>query len=623
LALFRRGQQVVEFTGADLPAMVHWLEDPRVLIGFNNARFDNVLLKRIIQNPAVTTLELCELAQAVIDYKQLEKENPSREQVSQLTYKIAAPWVTIDLATHLAKGELDSFAGLKTYAQRLRWDDIEDLPYQPGCPLGSDEKKRHVRDYCRKDLGITETLLGRCLPLIELRARLEMDYGIDLMASSEARIAEQVMLKLYCDATGRDPRDVRRLEKPQYPDGIAVADLLPPDRFTTDGMRAFRARLAAMTVTASGKLREGDKEIASVSLEHGGRKYAVALGGLHSSDKREVYRTEPGIRLLDFDVASYYPSILGNAELHPAHLGPEWTASLAGLIAKRLAAKRTGDKRTSDSLKIVINATFGKTGDRYSWMYDPRVKFAVTIGGQMHLLRLIEAMTLAGGEVISANTDGLTLRVADAVEQAVQDAADAWQQSTCFALERTEYRCYARRDVNSYVAIGVDGKVKTKGAFSDNWQDLGRKHDAHIVAKAVIAWYRDGTLVEDTIRNCDNLHEFARTYRRSHLRAKVTWRGAEMQKNVRWYVSTNGSPIEAHAPDGRKAVLADGGMAMVCNRIASTAVPTDLDREHYIACARKIIEPPRPKPKSRGCSGGLPIRRPPLSERHAVDREIQ
>jgi len=599
LAVFTNGHETVEFDDSQLNDLRQFVTDPdKVLVGFNSYRFDDVLLKFILTDPQADARRICNRVEAIINYKQLLADNPKRKAIKELTYKTAIRWHrSIDLAQHLAKGETDSFAGLKVYATRLRMPDIVGLPYRPGVPLGDEAKKQTVREYCRTDLKVTLGLLERGLKLIEMRVKLENDYGVNVLCASEARIAEDVMAKLFGDATGAAPFDLRQIAKPSYPSGIPMAELLPVVKFQTPELQAFHDLLKGLVVTAAGDIRIGDELEKRLEIEFGGHTYTFALGGLHSVDKRAVYHGDADHKLIDLDVASYYPSILVKRNLYPAHLSPAWSQALGRLMHQRLEAKRAGDKATADSLKIVINATFGKCGDRFSWMYDPRTKYLVTVGGQMQILALIEAVTLAGAEVVSANTDGITVRCPVAAEPALLAATRQWEMTTGFELERADYRLYARRDVNNYVAVTLAGKVKTKGAFSDNWQDLGRKHDANIIAKAVINFYRDGIPVEQTVNQCQDLYEFLRTYRRSHLRSKITWRGAEIQDYVRWYVSVAGDPLEVHSLDGRKSTLADGGKAMICNRITDTTVPADLDRQHYIAEAHAIIDPPRAKSK--------------------------
>ena len=80
------------------------------------------------------------------------------------------------------------------------------------------------------------------------------------------------------------------------------------------------------------------------------------------------------------------------------------------IYTERLAAKASGDKTTSETLKISLNGTFGKLASRYSVLYSPDLMLAVTLTGQLTLLMLIERLEKLGVETLSANTDGIAVR---------------------------------------------------------------------------------------------------------------------------------------------------------------------------------------------------------------------
>jgi len=59
-------------------------------------------------------------------------------------------------------------------------------------------------------------------------------------------------------------------------------------------------------------------------------------------------------------------------------------------------------KKTANTLKTLLNGSFGKLGSRYSIFYAPTEMLQVTITGQLALLMLIEMMELCGIPVVSA-----------------------------------------------------------------------------------------------------------------------------------------------------------------------------------------------------------------------------
>src|SRR3546814_8343689 len=60
-------------------------------------------------------------------------------------------------------------------------------------------------------------------------------------------------------------------------------------------------------------------------------------------------------------------------------------------------------------------------------------------------------------------SDGLTVRVPRRLEWLINDACAWWQTVTGLALEEARYSMMHIRDVNNYVAVGENGKIKTKG----------------------------------------------------------------------------------------------------------------------------------------------------------------
>ena len=50
--------------------------------------------------------------------------------------------------------------------------------------------------------------------------------------------------------------------------------------------------------------------------------------------------------------------------------------------------RRQGDKATANALKLVVNSTFGASGDKYNDLYDPLMFRSVCMYGQLYLVEL-------------------------------------------------------------------------------------------------------------------------------------------------------------------------------------------------------------------------------------------
>jgi DNA polymerase elongation subunit (family B) len=61
-----------------------------------------------------------------------------------------------------------------------------------------------------------------------------------------------------------------------------------------------------------------------------------------------------------------------------------------------MQAKRSGDKATSDALKLVLNACFGAFNYPYSLLYSPQAFLTITVSGQLCLLALADRIQRLG-----------------------------------------------------------------------------------------------------------------------------------------------------------------------------------------------------------------------------------
>ena len=100
-----------------------------------------------------------------------------------------------------------------------------------------------------------------------------------------------------------------------------------------------------------------------------------------------------------------------------------------------------------------------------SWLYDRLVTMFTTITGELSLMMLIEKYELSGIHVISANTDGVTVKIKKTHIDKMHEINKWWCETTRYELERTDYSKIIFSTVNDYLAIKTDGKLKFKGDF--------------------------------------------------------------------------------------------------------------------------------------------------------------
>jgi hypothetical protein len=388
---------------------------------------------------------------------------------------------------------------LKAYAAKMHSKRLQDMPIEPHAIIGLAERHA-LREYCwLGDLPATRDLFNTFPAQLELRREMSREYGIDLRSKSDAQIAEAVMKALL-------PFKVQR-------PGVAYGSKFfyrPPEWLT------FRS-LDVLALLARCPFTIGDtgSPVMSAELENtiiriGSGAYQMGSGGLHSTESCVTHVASDQYVISDHDVASYYPSLIIRTGIFPQQIGPIFLQIYEDWFTRRITAKHAGNKKTANSLKTLLNGTFGKLGSPWSIFYAPSEMIQVTITGQLALLMLIERLHAVGIEVLQANTDGIVLKTHRA-QLAVRDAViKLWERQTGLVTEEAKYRLLASRDVNSYVAIKEDGEAKCKGAYAapepgpSGWPNP----TGQVSVDAAVAYLRDATPVAETVRACRDVRQF-------------------------------------------------------------------------------------------------------------------
>lgn len=505
---------------------------------------------------------------------------------------------------------------LKLYAGRLHSRRMQELPFDPNQRL-SDEQIVVVRGYHGNDLDVTCDFYWELKPQIELRAKMSERYGIDLRSKSDAQVAEAVI------RTQIERRKGERVYRPDIVAGVfhytAPSYIRFADRKLQELLRAIQA--AHFIVLPDGSVRAPDVlEGAKVNIGDG--VYRIGLGGLHSSEKRAVHLSDEEYVLIDRDVTSYYPNIILGSRLQPKHLGPVFLGVYKEIYQERVAAQSAGDKDAVETLKIVLNGSFGKFGSSFSVLYSPNLMIQTTITGQLAALMLIEHAEWAGFRVVSANTDGFVTRVPRARIREFEAIVKEWETRTGLPTKESEYAALYARDVNNYIAFKPNGEVKGKGVFAPAGPGLpgaaGMKKnpDGVIVIEAIIAYLRDGIPVERTIKGCTDIRKFVSIRR---VKGGAQKDGKRLGKAVRWYRGVCETGEIRYCDSGNKVPDSDG--AIPCMDLPDE-FPLDVDYDAYIHDAYATLEELGlgvADPTYTGRSGVILARLPDQSTWHFVE----
>ena len=534
-------------------------------LGFNSSGYDLYMIAAALDG--WSTQKIKRLSDAIITSK-----TPHWQVTRAYDLNYPPAWDHVDIIN-----VLPGQASLKIYGARIGMPKLQELPIDPSASIDAAGRDT-LRRYCANDLRVTEALAKTLAPQLELRRAMGEQYGLDLRSKSDAQIAEAV-LKTEVEKTGP------RLHPIQMDDGETVRYRDPGIvEFTDLTMRQTCMKILnhPFELADNGSIRMPDW-LKDTKIHLGQGVYQMGVGGLHSTEKGQTVIATSHEVLCDFDVASYYPNIILQQRSEPSNMADRFLPVYQKVVDTRIAAKRTGDKVTADSLKIVVNASFGKFGSKYSVLYAPDLLIQTTITGQLCLLMLIERLESVGVRVVSANTDGVVTLFNKALDNDVDQVVFDWMLDTSFELERNDYRSIHSRDVNNYIAVKHDGSTKAKGVFAD--PGLSKNPVFVIVNEAIASELSGGPSASQVIQECKDLHKFVMVRRVS---AGAVWRGEALGKTVRFYYSDQ---VEAHeqiewATNGNKVPVSDGARPVMD---IPDVFPADVDKERYVRMAKDAM----------------------------------
>ena len=458
-----------------------YLSQPDIIFcGFNNKHYDNHILK------AMACGADPELVKQINDFIIVE-DRPGWEHWFLRKNKF---WFdSFDLMDDTQVGtslkHIEAHLGLNIEETEVDFDI--DRPLTP-------EEIASTIHYCKYDVAMTAKLLT--LRKGYLEAKLDVGRAIGLTDQKSL-----YMTNARLTAAALEAEYVQRYDEREYsyPDNLDQA-LIPPE------VLAFFDRMHDTRIP--------DKDLFSskLLLPVDGADAVIAFGGIHHAQPNYT-EVSAGTRVIrNFDVASLYPSLMVYCGYTSRNIPS--SKIFEDFYHKRLQAKKSGDKKTANTLKLILNTTYGASLAKTNPLYDPLMGRSVCITGQLYVLELAmrylqECKTL---RIIQLNTDGLMISLEADELPIVYRLNDEWQKSKHLELEEDKIATICQKDVNNYVMVFENGKVKTKGAYvTYGMAPAGAfkiNNDHTIVKKAVIEYFVNGTPVEDTIYRCTDIHEF-------------------------------------------------------------------------------------------------------------------
>ena len=546
-------------------AKLKWMITRFRFIGFNSIVYDIVLTA---------------LALNGFDNQILKEVSDSIIQNGLRPYEIYKSYKTKKLEVdHIDLIQVSPLsASLKIYGGRLHAKRMQDLPFDPETVL-NDDQIAITRWYCLNDLDNTEMLYNALEEELALRSKMSIEYRSNLMSKSDAQVAEAVIahgLKQFHSGYLRAPAvDLNCVYRYSCPDFIQYQTPLMNWALGVVTDTPFVA-------TISGKIGT-PPQIKKLKLTLGKTEYQMGIGGLHSCEEIAAHVSDSEFILKEYDVTSYYPRIILNQKLYPKHLGSEFLGIYQSIVERRLEAKRTGNKVVADSLKITINGSFGKFGNKYSILYSPSLVIQVTMTGQLSLLMLIESIELIGISVVSANTDGIVVKCPRNREHELEPIIKDWQRRTDFQLEEEIYDALYSKSVNNYIAIKKE-KSGTKNKGEYNHPGLQVNPTSEICITAIEDYLLRGIDIDYTILSCPDITQFV-TVRT--VNGGAVKDGNYLGKAIRWYYAKDETGVIVYAKSGNKVPRSMGAKPLMD---MPEVFPNDIDYNWYITETKKMME---------------------------------
>jgi len=625
-------QFVIHESRNDIKSFILHLNSIKGHIGFNNINFDGQVIQWFIENNIRWINESGSLiANNIYHYAQKAIENSNNGGWGDYPeWKMTIPQLDLFKIWHFDnKAKMTS---LKWVEYSLDMENIEEMPIHHDQNI-KEKDIQLILDYNKWDviatyrfylvtIGQTDHPLYKGVDRIQLRKDIIKEFGINCINFNDVKIGDEINKFEYSRLSGIDKKTLRKVEKEIKP--FLFKDCFPSYmKFETTEFNNFISAISKVPVKLK---KETLKDKQEFEFTFNGTTYLLAKGGLHSKDKSRVIKPLDNETLRDADVGSMYPNAIVKRKLFPSHLGESWLIGYNNIIGKRISAKKkykeTGETKfqaIQEAYKLSLNGGgFGKTNENSSWQYDPFVTYCVTIGSQIDLLMLIEALEINGIHVVSANTDGVVCLFDKSLEDLYYKVCKEWEvkvgNDKSGQLEYADYSLLVQTSVNSYLAIKTNGEVKTKSEFVSDFE-IHKNKSARIIPLALQEYFVNKIPIRETINNHKNIFDFCLgtksigTNRLIHLEP-IKGTEIKLQKINRYYVSNNGwhllkrlKPLEktkitrqldifGNENDGtRESEIEAGWLTTIYNRhIEKPINEYNINYKYYIDGAQKIID---------------------------------
>ena len=196
-------------------ALVTFIKD-KMLVGYNNLTFDNLLLNYCIKHPKVKASDLFKLADGIINGQKTQDFN---------LYKVYKDYIhsdlyeSIDLMRLLFSKKLR--CSLKELECSLNFKSVREFPHGFNKKLSSGEKQELI-SYNLVDCEATKLLLSKSIETLKIRRWMQDEYNIDGFSMDSVNAGVKILEVLYEKEIGNSDFKKQR----SYRDKINIKDVI-------------------------------------------------------------------------------------------------------------------------------------------------------------------------------------------------------------------------------------------------------------------------------------------------------------------------------------------------------------------------------------------------------------
>lgn len=550
-------------------SMIRW-------VGFNNFGYDYQVIHKILQLNNFSSLDgktkadmICQISNKIIS---MLKEDRFKKTIWPKDHYVTQ----IDLFKIHHFDNKNRSTSLKKLEFNMRSKKIQDLPYKPGSIL-TEEQKNELIKYNIHDVKETAKLYEKTADMIKFREELTKKYDKNFLNHNDTKIGKDYFIMelesvgIDCFKIGKDGREPIQTKR----SSIIIKDLILPvvkferlefnlikDYFSKkiidkkiNGLITLKGIFNLIEEEDLGELKNFSNlkkktgKVEKLNCLIGNFQFDFGAGGIHGSINSNIIEEDENFVIIDYDVTSLYPSIAIKYNLYPQHLTQTFCDIYSRLKQDRLKYPKGTPENAM--LKLALNGVYGDSNSEYSPFYDPQYTLSVTINGQLILCMLAEMyMSVKKLEIIQINTDGITIKVSRNKIDEIEKINRVWENIAGLKLERADYSKMFISDVNNYIGLYTDGKLKRKGKYEYE-RELHQNHSSLVIQRAVESHLVNNTDIEDFIKNHDDIFDFflrTNVPRSSRLIIEYDDNIDDLQNITRYFVANNGGKLHKIMP---------------------------------------------------------------------------